>query len=166
MNVLDRMVALDHALSARLTIRRAGLLRVSATVIAHMGDSGVWIAIGLGLWALNQPQWAARVAITVFTLMGIVAALKFLFRRGRPTGERGKLYLRLDAHSFPSGHAARMAALAVTCEALDPTLGLALGIWAALVSLARVALGVHYLSDVAVGVGIGIGAGAILAALL
>ena len=164
--MLNRLLELDHALSARLTIRRAGLLRVTAQVIAHTGDSVVWIAIGLGLWALNQPQWAARVAITVFTLIGLVAALKFLFRRGRPTGERGKLYLKLDAHSFPSGHAARTAALAVTCGALDPRLGLACGIWATLVCLARVALGVHYLSDVAVGAAIGIGAGAILAALV
>src|SRR3990170_425593 len=81
MNALERMLALDHALSARLAIRRASLLRRAAQVVAHSGDSLVWIAAGIGLWALNQPRWAARVEITVFALMGVVAALKFGFRR-------------------------------------------------------------------------------------
>jgi len=164
--MVDRLVAFDHAVSARLTVRRAGLLRVVLKLIAHSGDSLVWIAVGIGLWALNQPRRAARVEITVFALMGVVAALKFGFRRRRPTGQRGQLYLELDAHSFPSGHAARAAGLAVTFGALDPALGAGLGAWAALVSLSRVALGIHYVSDVIGGAIVGIGAGVILAILM
>ncbi|HJW83823.1 MAG TPA: phosphatase PAP2 family protein [Anaerolineae bacterium] len=166
MNALERMLALDHALSARLAIRRASLLRRAAQVVAHSGDSLVWIAVGIGLWALNQPRWAARVEITVFALMGMVAALKFAFRRRRPTGQRGRLYLELDAHSFPSGHAARAAGLAVTFGAIEPALGVGLGVWAALVCLSRVALGIHYVSDVAGGAIVGIGVGLILAILM
>jgi len=161
--MLGWMLAIDHALSARLTIRQAGWLRLAAQIVAHSGDSLVWIAAGIGLWALNQPRQAARVEITVLALMGVVAALKFAFRRRRPTGQRGRLYLELDAHSFPSGHAARAAALAVTLGALDPALGVGLGVWAALVSLSRVALGIHYVSDVAGGAIVGIGVGLILA---
>jgi undecaprenyl-diphosphatase len=160
--MLDRLLALDRAWSARLMIRQAGLLRLSAQVIAHTGDSLIWIAIGIGLLLLNQPQWAARDEITVFALIGVVAALKFAFQRRRPSGSRGRLYLELDAHSFPSGHAARTAALAVAFGVLHPALGVALGIWAALVSIARVALGVHYLSDITVGAVVGIVVGSII----
>jgi undecaprenyl-diphosphatase len=164
--MFERLLSLDHKLSTRLTIRRAGLSRLAVQVIAHSGDSLVWIGIGIGLWALNQTRWALRDEITVFVLIGVVAVLKFIFRRRRPTGQRGKLYLELDAHSFPSGHAARTAALAITFGALDPLFGLGLAIWAALVSIARVALGIHYVSDVVVGAAVGIGAGAILATVM
>jgi len=164
--VLDKLLALDHAWSARLTLRRAGLLRGALQLIAHTGDSWVWLGAGLGLWALNQPELALRDELTVLTLIVLIAALKFAFRRRRPTGQRGKLYLELDAHSFPSGHAARAAALAITFGALNPALGIGLGIWAVLVSLARVALGIHYLSDVTFGAAVGIGVGVILVAVL
>jgi undecaprenyl-diphosphatase len=160
--MLERLLVLDHTLSARLTIRRAGLLRLVAQAIAHTGDGAVWIAIGAGLGLIDQPGPALRIEITVFTLIAIVAALKIVVRRRRPTGERGKLYFEMDAHSFPSGHAARMAGLAVTLGALNPALAIGLAIWAALVSLARVALGIHYLLDVAVGAGLGIGAAIVI----
>ena len=165
MNTRDTLLALDNALSARLTIHRAGLLRRVLQIVAHSGDSPVWIAIGVGLWALRRSQWAARDEVTVFAVMGVVAALKFLFRRRRPTGQRGRLYLELDAHSFPSGHAARTVALAVTFGALNADIGWGIAMWAMLVSLSRVALGIHYVSDVVAGAVVGLGAGAILVAL-
>lgn len=164
--MLDRLLALDHSLSARLAIRRAGLFRIALQVIAHTGDGVVWMAIGVGLFLIGQTTLALRVEVAVFALIAIVTALKFAFRRRRPTGRRGKLYLEVDAHSFPSGHAARMAALVVTFGAFNPTIATGMGMWAALVSLARVMLGIHYLSDVAVGAVLGIGIGAIVTALI
>ncbi|HSK66925.1 MAG TPA: phosphatase PAP2 family protein, partial [Anaerolineales bacterium] len=60
-------------------------------------------------------------------------------------------------HSFPSGHAARAFLIAVIGSALGPAwLGILLWIWAPLVALARVAMGVHYLSDVIAGAMLGI----------
>jgi len=162
----ESLLAWDHALSARLTIRRTGFLRRSAQIIAHTGDGIVWIAAGLVLIMLDRLDLALREELTVFTLIVVVAAIKFLFRRRRPTGERGTLYFQMDAHSFPSGHAARTAALAVTFGALNPALGFGLAVWAMLVSLARVALGIHYLLDVAAGTIVGIGVGAIIATVL
>ena len=164
--MLDRLLALDQAWSARLTIRQAGLLHAIMQVIAHTGDGLVWIAIGIGLWLIGLPEPALREEITVFALIGIVAALKFAFRRRRPTGQRGTLYFELDARSFPSGHAARMSALAVTFGTLNPAIAIGMGMWAALVSLARVALGIHYLSDVTAGAVLGIGVGAVIAAVI
>ena len=84
-------------------------------------------------------------------------AIKFLVRRKRPEGDWGGIYRRTDPHSFPSGHAARAALLAVLAISLGPTwFGILLLIWAPLVILARVVMGVHYLSDVIAGAILGI----------
>jgi len=70
------------------------------------------------------------------------------------------IYRSTDPHSFPSGHAARMAMLAILTLALGPWwLCLLFFLWAPLVMLARVAMGVHYLSDVIGGAVLGVAFG-------
>ena len=78
----------------------------------------------------------------------LVMTLKLLFRRRRPEGRWGGIYRNTDPHSFPSGHAARAALMAALIIAWGPAwlVPIAL-VWAPLVALARVAMGVHYLSD-------------------
>ena len=69
-----------------------------------------------------------------------------------PPGEWGAIYRTTDPHSFPSGHAARSVLLAILLTAWGPAWAAPLAIlWAPLVALARVSLGVHYLSDVVAG---------------
>jgi undecaprenyl-diphosphatase len=86
-----------------------------------------------------------------------VLGIKFLVKRERPEGESGGIYRNTDPHSFPSGHAARAFLLAVLASALAPGwLALFLWIWAPLVALARVAMGVHYVSDILAGAILGI----------
>ncbi len=161
------MVPLLEA-DARLTQRfriaeKPGLLRSLAIFLAHSGDSWFWAA-GLALvWLLGSPDWRRRalfLLICIVVLAGLVLAVKFSVRRRRPEGEWGSIYRSTDPHSFPSGHAARAAMLAVLGLGLGPPwFGLALVAWAPLVSLARVAMGVHYLSDVVAGLLLGILAG-------
>jgi membrane-associated phospholipid phosphatase len=84
-------------------------------------------------------------------------AIKFSVRRRRPEGSWGGIYRSTDPHSFPSGHATRASMLAVLSIALvPPWLALLVVIWAPLVSFARVAMGVHYLSDVLAGIALGV----------
>jgi undecaprenyl-diphosphatase len=81
-----------------------------------------------------------------------VLTIKFTVRRRRPEGEWGAIYRSTDPHSFPSGHAARAALIAVLGVATGPAwLGILVSVWAPLVILARVVMGVHYLSDVVAG---------------
>jgi undecaprenyl-diphosphatase len=78
-------------------------------------------------------------------------------RRRRPEGEWGRIYRSTDPHSFPSGHAARAFLIATIAAGLGPPgLAIALWIWAPFVALARVAMGVHYLSDIVAGALFGI----------
>jgi undecaprenyl-diphosphatase len=75
------------------------------------------------------------------------------------------LYRRTDPHSFPSGHASRAAALTLVVLARGlPWPGLALAVWSLLVGFSRVALGVHYLLDVAAGYLLGLAIGGAVAA--
>ena len=101
-----------------------------------------------------------RMLISIIVLAAIVLTIKFTIRRRRPEGEWGAMYRTTDPHSFPSGHAARAILIAVLALGLGPWwLALILCLWAPLVSLARVAMGVHYLSDVVAGAVLGALAG-------
>jgi undecaprenyl-diphosphatase len=107
-------------------------------------------------------RWAVVMFVGIGGLAVLVMALKFIIRRQRPEGEWGGIYRNTDPHSFPSGHAARAFMIAVVASGLGPAwLALILWIWAPLVALARVAMGVHYASDIVAGALVGIIAGLI-----
>jgi undecaprenyl-diphosphatase len=135
-------------------------MRVLAAVLAHSGDSWFWLA-GLGLlWWLGTDYWkkiTLTLIITIFLTALVVFVVKFTVRRRRPEGVWGKFYRSTDPHSFPSGHAVRVVMLAVVVLGIGPLwLGLLLLAWAPFVGLARVAMGVHYLSDVLAGMLLGL----------
>jgi undecaprenyl-diphosphatase len=139
---------------------KPGALRAIAVLFAHSGDSWFW-AIGMFLLWLNGnafwKEWAVVQFASISLLAAMVLIIKFRVRRKRPEGEWGRIYRFTDPHSFPSGHAARAFLIATIAAALGPTwLAIALWIWAPLVALARVAMGVHYLSDVVAGTLFGI----------
>jgi undecaprenyl-diphosphatase len=159
-NILE----MDGRLSARMRVAgRPVFIRSVAIILAHSGDSWFWWA-GLGLlWWLGNSfwrPWALTVLLSIIALAVIVLAIKFTIRRRRPEGEWGGVYRKTDPHSFPSGHAARVVLIAVLALGLGPGwLALVICIWAPLVALARVAMGVHYLSDIVAGFGLGAVAG-------
>lgn len=162
------MIEQDARLSAKMRVaERPGPLRSAAAFFAHSGDSWFWWA-GLGLlWWLGNSfwrPWALTVLLSIIVLAAIVLAIKFSIRRRRPEGEWGTIYRSTDPHSFPSGHAARAMIIAVLGIGLGPVwLAVLLCVWMPLVALARVAMGLHYLSDVLAGLVLGaIAAGVVL----
>lgn len=159
---LSKFLELDLEYSRRLGVaERPGRLRNLAIVFAHSGDSWFLLAGMALLWLLGPSYWKERaLAMIVATIITAVLVLlvKFTVRRRRPEGEWGSIYRSTDPHSFPSGHAARAALLAGMAIGMGPAwFGLLMVIWAPLVVLARVAMGVHYLSDVIAGAIIGAG---------
>jgi undecaprenyl-diphosphatase len=128
--------------------------------LAHSGDSWFWVLGILLVWFKAPPSWqqkALLMGISVVVTALLVLTLKFTVKRQRPAGEWGEIYRSTDPHSFPSGHAARAFMLAVMAAGLGPAwFAVSLMVWAPLVGLARVAMGVHYLSDVLVGAILGI----------
>jgi undecaprenyl-diphosphatase len=102
-------------------------------------------------------KWAVVQFVGISVLAALVMSIKFLVRRRRPEGEWGGIYRNTDPHSFPSGHAARAFLIAVVASGLGPIgVAVVLWIWAPLVALARVAMGVHYASDIVAGAVFGV----------
>lgn len=169
--MIRKFLEIDVRHSRRLTVaERPGLLRTLAKFFAHSGDSWFWLA-GLALLAvLGGEFWRGRavtLAAAILVTAVLVLAIKFVVRRQRPAGEWGAIYRATDPHSFPSGHATRAVLLAVLGLGLGPSwFGLLLLAWAPLVILARVAMGVHYLSDVLAGGVLGVVMGLVLLRIL
>jgi undecaprenyl-diphosphatase len=159
--LLQKTLEFDRDSSYALRVaEKPGVLRTCAMIFAHSGDSWFW---GLGmliLWLAGNAfwkRWAVYELFWISLLAALVMTLKFIIRRRRPEGEWGAIYRITDPHSFPSGHAARAFLIAVLASFLGPDwLALILWIWAPLVSLARVAMGVHYISDVLAGAIVGV----------
>ncbi|GAB4500809.1 MAG: phosphatase PAP2 family protein [Anaerolineales bacterium] len=159
--MMRRLLKWDAAASSALRVaEKPGPLRTLAMIFAHSGDSWFWGAGLIALWLAGNSAWKRWAFYELFwisALAALVMTLKFTIRRRRPEGEWGKIYRNTDPHSFPSGHAARAFLIALLAGWLGPeNLALILWIWAPLVSLARVAMGVHYLSDVVAGALVGL----------
>lgn len=157
---LKSILRFDVHLSDQMRVaEKPGALRNTAIFFAHSGDSWFW---GLGLiilWGLGNSfwkQWAIIELAGISVLAALVMSLKFIIRRRRPEGEWGGIYRNTDPHSFPSGHAARSFMIAVIAIGLGPVwIALMLVLWAPLVAVARVAMGVHYVSDIVAGIVVG-----------
>lgn len=160
-----KLLEIDRDSSYTLRVaEKPGPRRSFAMFFAHSGDSWFWGMGLLILWLIGWfagsifwQQWAVYEFFWISFIAVFVMALKFTIRRRRPEGEWGTVYRTNDPHSFPSGHAARAFLIAAMASLLGPLwLVVILWIWAPLVCLARVAMGVHYISDVVAGAIVGV----------
>lgn len=158
---LRSIIDLDARLSRKMRVaEKPGFLRNLAIFFAHSGDSWFWFAALILVWFFSNSNWRQWETVEFFGIGGLAAVVlivKFMVRRKRPEGDWGEIYRNTDPHSFPSGHAARAFLIAVIASVLAPPwLAILLWVWAPLVALARVAMGVHYLSDIIAGAILGI----------
>ncbi|HEY5728652.1 MAG TPA: phosphatase PAP2 family protein [Anaerolineales bacterium] len=158
---LRSVLELDAHLSEQMRVaEKPGALRAFAVFFAHSGDSWFWAIALIALWSGGDSfwkKWAVVQFVSICVMIVVVMSIKFIVRRRRPEGEWGGIYRNTDPHSFPSGHAARSFLIAVIGTGLGPAgLAAALWIWAPLVALARVSMGVHYVSDIVAGAAFGI----------
>jgi membrane-associated phospholipid phosphatase len=164
---LQTIITLDRTLSKNLRLQpeKRWLWNLTA-FLAHSGDSWFWLAALFVIWLVTKQAWHVKTALMatgILVLAVLVLAVKFTVRRSRPQGEWGAIYRNTDPHSFPSGHAARAAMLAVLALGLGPLwFAILILVWAPMVSLARIAMGLHYLSDVVAGLILGVMAGLVI----
>jgi membrane-associated phospholipid phosphatase len=163
-DVFQNLLHFDAQATERLRLRpKENYTWWLAAFLAHSGDSWFWMA-GLGLvWLFGNPEWHARsafFAICIVVQALTVFAIKFTIKRARPKGEWGSIYRNTDPHSFPSGHATRAFLLVALAAGAGPQwFFFVVAIWAPLVSLARVMMGVHYISDILAGIALGLAFG-------
>ena len=165
-DLLAALARRDRALSTYIAHPApSGRTRIAVLLGAHLGDSWLWLLIGNLLWfrgaALAEPRRQSRrrqlirAYLAVLTTVTATMLVKRSVERKRP-GEGPLLYgAGADRHSFPSGHASRMATIALLSSRLGPGSGLGAWLLALLIGWCRVRLGIHYVGDVAAGYALG-----------
>ena len=133
--------------------RHRGFCRLMV-MASRAGNGPLWgLVIVLQPW-LGGPR--GLLLALVLVAMGalhilLVSALKRVFSRQRPCecceGVKA-LELRLDRHSFPSGHTLHAVAFSLVLAAQDARWGWLLWPLCAAIALSRSVLGLHYPSDV------------------
>lgn len=111
--------------------------------------------ITVALLLLKRPWAAGYFLIATMLTGGTVQLLKHLFDRARPES----LMVNVDFGSFPSGHVANAAAMAVIVSILFPRVWVwsAAAIYTAVMMFSRTYLGAHWLSDTIGGLLLGVG---------
>lgn len=164
-----RLLSWDRRWSERLRCSSPSLWRGLAVVGAHLGDGLLWVVVAvlLLLWGSERLRFVMVMAAIAVLLSGAGStAIKYLFRRPRPQQDLRFYASQYDLYSFPSGHAARMGAIALVVGVLYPSVWPLAGALALWVAWSRVAVGVHHIGDVLAGLIIGlIGGGCVVGGL-
>jgi membrane-associated phospholipid phosphatase len=165
--LLHRLRRADQRAVDRVAGTRSILLDRALPRLGEAANySRLWLAVAVVLM-LTGSRSARRGAVQGLLSVTLASATtnvlaKGLARRSRPDAQDLPAMRRLRrapvTTSFPSGHAASAAAFAVGVAMEAPALAVPLGGLAAGVAVSRVAVGVHYPSDVAAGAIVGVAA--------
>lgn len=162
----------DYRVMRRLNRWRAPRwVRFWMIVATRMGDGWLWYALGIALLIDGGSQrFAAVGAAGSAALIGILVfkALKRLSQRPRPCQVEPHCWSKVlppDRFSFPSGHTMTAFSIALVVSYFYPSLEGPLFFLAVSISLSRIVLGMHFLSDVLAGMllGVALGCGSITA---
>ena len=113
------------------------------------------LAIAVAFLVRRRPAAALIFVVASAASALVVQAVKFLADRDRPL----ESLIQLESASFPSGHVANAATMAVLLTLLVRRWSMAIAgtIWVVAMAFARTYLGVHWLSDTLAGAVAGAG---------
>lgn len=140
-----------------------GRTRAFFSAISRLGDGVAWYVLMAALVVVDGRHGlfaSAHLAATGAIALGLYKLLKRWTRRPRPFASDARIHAwiaPLDEFSFPSGHTLHAVAFTLVALAHYPMLAWVLIPFTASVAASRVALGLHYPSDVLAATGIGVG---------
>ena len=114
--MLTRCIKWDAEGSARLRKLGEGRRRWLFIVLAHTADTTILFPAAGLIWLFGgEPgkSWAWKVGLALLIGTFLTGILKLISKRRRPDGRWGAFDRLVDPHSFPSGHANRVAILAI-----------------------------------------------------
>ncbi len=135
-------------------------------IVSKLGDGFFWYVLIAGLALIGGTQGrdvAAQMVLAGVLSLPLYYWLKHWIGRPRPfvaCPDIRACVRALDKFSFPSGHTLHALAFSVVFGWHYPLIGAALVPLVLLIALSRIALGLHYPSDVAAGAAIGATVGA------
>ena len=138
------------------------LLRALLALASRLADGPLWAAL-IFVLPLVDPVRGAQCAWLVLALGTVNLLLYWCLKRGTQRQRPFEQCLDIracmrvpDPFSFPSGHTLHAVAFAVLLGVFYPAWAPLLALFALLVGISRVVLGLHYPSDVLAGAAIGI----------
>lgn len=126
--------------------------------ISRSGDGHGYFLLGVLLLCFEHQQGGVFFATCLLSFaieLPVYIALKQLFKRNRPTNLPCFIEPS-DRYSLPSGHAAAAFLMASQISVFYPAFTLVAFIWASLIAISRVLLGVHFISDIVAGALLGL----------
>lgn len=153
-NSLDR-----YCYSLFSSLRSRYLFATTARWVSGSGDGYWYLFVAYLLVWVSGSNWdyLIALAITFAIERPLYWLLKNSFRRNRPTNYTpDALLIAHDKFSFPSGHTCAAFVFATVTSSFFPALAAPLLIWAAMIGVSRVVVGVHYPTDIMAGMCLGL----------
>ncbi len=158
MRTMEPISRLDLAFSLLCVQNKysPALARVSKA-ISHTGDGHLYLVLAFIAYWFDESvgKFFVFAGLLAFAIeLPIYWGAKNLFRRRRPEEFSHLITSYItpsDRYSLPSGHTAAAFLMAMLIAHFYPPLGEFVYLWAGLVALSRVFLGVHFLTDIVIG---------------
>ncbi|WP_413111204.1 phosphatase PAP2 family protein [Thaumasiovibrio sp. DFM-14] len=159
MTVFASIQRFDYALSSLCLCHRfSNVMASCCRYISRSGDGPLYIAIGLYVLRtdLLYGKSFLMLGLMAFAIeLPIYVILKNVFRRQRPTSLPSYIEPS-DRYSLPSGHTAAAFMMATLISHFYPSLALLVWVWAGLIGVSRILLGVHFFTDIVAGAWLGL----------
>jgi len=137
--------------------KRRQLFTSAGRLVSKTADGPWYVLLPLALWP-TDPVLAKHLVLVLAAAFAVERPLYALLKRGLKRNRPAQalpgfesFVVPADQFSFPSGHTSGAFLVATASSGLLPALALPLYLWAALVGMSRVFLGVHFPSDIAAG---------------
>lgn len=131
-------------------------------LVSRTGDGYLYLVLGILLWQFESfhGELFLYTGLLAYALeLPLFVLLKRLFKRQRPCDVLQQLRVKITPHdkfSLPSGHTAAAFLMATLLSHYYPSVAVLAYVWASLIGLSRVLLGVHYPGDILAGALLGI----------